>query len=987
MYGPLSRKEPPGDLVIRARQAYDNVAADPDRFRAAAEAVVAEARQVRYPEALAPALRALAWAERARLNHRAAIGLLGEAIRVARRHHLDGTLAELLVSHAAVSQELGRMAAARRDLRAATLLADSALTSELDFQRAVLLQNAGRLADAATIYHRLLADPDASAPRKVKAANNLALIESDQGRYGPALRRLDQALPLAAEVGPALAAGVIQSRAWVTVQSGRFAEGLRLFQDAEQLYRDAGLPLGEHYIEYADVLMELRLLPEAMTAARRAAAEFSSAGVPLMAAEAQLRVAQLALLSGDHEEAVAASATAASTFRRQARPGWRARTLLVTAEARLRSGTATIADLSEARSAAERLRVLGTLSAAVQGFLVTGRLAAFLGRPGQAVTALTRAGSLARGMPVLVRLRGRVSAALAADLRSRGQEALEHCRRGLTDLARHRGSLPSVELRALASGHGAELGRIGLAAVIRDGSPARVLNWMERSRAAALLAVEPPVFDQIRADLTALRAVGAAYAGAAHARSEPAGAAEAAAGQAAIESAVIESRIRQATWRAGSAAGSPDAPVTVGALRDVLAGRVLIAYAQLGEELVAVTIGPRASKITALGPLGPVREQLRALLFALRRLAQPRPEADVAAARASADLRIRRLAELLLAPLQVPAHGELVIVPFPDLQGVPWSALHGGPVSLAPSATFWARSAVAAAEWRSSARAAAADVGGGTRDGVVLVAGPGLPGAIAEVESLAGIHPPATRLMPPASTADAVADALAGAGLAHLACHGTLRADNPMFSSLLLSDGPLTVQEIYARGLAPHRLVLAACESGTLIGYEGDEVLGFVSALLARGTAGILASTVAVPDVETAGLMIEVHRRLAHGFTLARALHEARAAQDTSDPASFVSWCTFNAHGAALTGVPTRPKQEDLKKRVSQPGGGTLNRCLAGPRGPGLANTGGRPARRRRGIAAGRVPTVMRVTTGPSSRGAGTRQARRTRTAGAATTR
>jgi len=126
-----------------------------------------------------------------------------------------------------------------------------------------------------------------------------------------------------------------------------------------------------------------------------------------------------------------------------------------------------------------------------------------------------------------------------------------------------------------------------------------------------------------------------------------------------------------------------------------------------------------------------------------------------------------------------------------------------------------------------------------------------------------------------------------------------LRVDNPMFSSLLLSDGPLTVQELYARGLAPHRLILAACESGAAVSYAGDEVLGFVSALLARGTAGILASTAVVPDVEAAGLMTAVHRRLARGDTLARALHSARQTQDTADPGSYVNWCTFSAHGAA----------------------------------------------------------------------------------------
>ena len=42
------------------------------------------------------------------------------------------------------------------------------------------------------------------------------------------------------------------------------------------------------------------------------------------------------------------------------------------------------------------------------------------------------------------------------------------------------------------------------------------------------------------------------------------------------------------------------------------------------------------------------------------------------------------------------------------MQGVPWSALHGGPVCLAPSATFWARSATAVAAAASGVPAAAA---------------------------------------------------------------------------------------------------------------------------------------------------------------------------------------------------------------------------------------------------------------------------------------
>ena len=78
-----SSTEPSGGLVIRAARAHQEVAADPDLFRPVAEALVAEARQARQPEALALALRALALAEQSRLHDSAAIVLLLVAIRKA----------------------------------------------------------------------------------------------------------------------------------------------------------------------------------------------------------------------------------------------------------------------------------------------------------------------------------------------------------------------------------------------------------------------------------------------------------------------------------------------------------------------------------------------------------------------------------------------------------------------------------------------------------------------------------------------------------------------------------------------------------------------------------------------------------------------------------------------------------------------------------------------------------------------------------------
>jgi CHAT domain-containing protein len=182
---------------------------------------------------------------------------------------------------------------------------------------------------------------------------------------------------------------------------------------------------------------------------------------------------------------------------------------------------------------------------------------------------------------------------------------------------------------------------------------------------------------------------------------------------------------------------------------------------------------------------------------------------------------------------------------------------------------------------------------------VSLIAGPELDGAVAEVSAIARVHDGADVVVPPRSDTAAVTTSLATASLAHLACHGSIRTDNPMFSSLLVSDGPLTVHELDRRGIAPHRMVLAACEASSDVVYPGNEALGFVSTLLAGGTSGLIASSVVIPDWDVVPLMMSLHRSLHAGSTMAIALHEARGSLDRNDPSSFVSRCAFNAFGAA----------------------------------------------------------------------------------------
>ena len=298
---------------------------------------------------------------------------------------------------------------------------------------------------------------------------------------------------------------VAQSRGWVTMHAGRLVESLRQFDAAARLYEAAGLSMGEPYLEQVDALADLRLLPEASEMARRAVAHFDAGGVLLMGAEAQLRIARVTLLTGDHAGAAAAAATAAERFRQQGRTAWAARATAIEAEARVRAGDVAAPHLVAARRAAATLDRLGMVSSGVDAHLGAGRAALALGRSGAAASSLRRARDLSRRAPVLVRLKGHVAAALEARLQGRDTGVLQHCRAGLSDLTAHRAALPSMELRALASGHGVEFGRLGLEVVLRSGSATRVLEWMERTRAAALLAVEPATTAGIEEELGALR--------------------------------------------------------------------------------------------------------------------------------------------------------------------------------------------------------------------------------------------------------------------------------------------------------------------------------------------------------------------------------------------------------------------------------------------------------------------------------------------------
>lgn len=112
----------------------------------------------------------------------------------------------------------------------------------------------------------------------------------------------------------------------------------------------------------------------------------------------------------------------------------------------------------------------------------------------------------------------------------------------------------------------------------------------------------------------------------------------------------------------------------------------------------------------------------------------------------------------------------------------------------------------------------------------------------------------------------------------HFATHGEFRADNPLFSGLVLGDRELTVLDIFDLNLSASLVTLSACSTGQNVLGGGDELLGLMRAFLAAGAASILLTLWSVEDRSTARVMERFYSELVSGKTKAAALRTAQLA-------------------------------------------------------------------------------------------------------------
>jgi CHAT domain-containing protein/peptidoglycan hydrolase-like protein with peptidoglycan-binding domain len=121
--------------------------------------------------------------------------------------------------------------------------------------------------------------------------------------------------------------------------------------------------------------------------------------------------------------------------------------------------------------------------------------------------------------------------------------------------------------------------------------------------------------------------------------------------------------------------------------------------------------------------------------------------------------------------------------------------------------------------------------------------------------AIASFLPQATTLRHHRATTTAVKTALPQSAIAHFSCHGTANLNEPLTSGLALSDGLLTLKDIFALNLAESgglRLaILSACETGIQGLENADEAVSLPTGLLQAGVAAVISSLWSVDDRST----------------------------------------------------------------------------------------------------------------------------------------
>jgi tetratricopeptide (TPR) repeat protein len=822
-------------------------------------------RSAHEPDVASMARQAIGIVLRERGDMPTALEELRAALRLARRSANPARIADVQATLGATEVFAGRTGPGLTRLAGALTIATGALRARVLMRRAFMLMLVGR-------HHEALADLRLACTTfravgdvlwEARSLNTRCLAHLALGSLGRAERDVVRAEALFAAQGQQLEAiHACHNRGVIAYRRGDLPAAMQLLDLAARRYRKLGVDWPDVAIDRSTVLLAAGLTAHALGVV--AEALDSSAMQPTKHGELLLAGATAALALPDPTRAEKYGREADRLFQRQGRTWWARRSRLIVTRARFERGERGARLLAATTAVANDLQH-ERADEVVLAFLLAGELAAKRADPEAARYFARAAAQRGRGS-ALNRAIGWFAQARVQELAGRRRQTLIACSHGLDALDEHRMSLGSPELRALATGHGGALSSLALTQALASGNARLLLAWTERTRSAALS--QPPVLPsgdaKLRRQLAALRDV-VSRLNEARDTNTPTAPLE-------RERNTLEAAIRREQHQLAGGRAARDR-FEIAKLTDQLGDRALVELVEVADTLHALVV--HRARVTR-HEIGPIEAALRAIEYArfqVRRVGRgARP--DLAAVGES-------LATVVLGDaLRRVGDAPVVVVPPSRLHGTPWAlvpALRRRPITISPSAAMWLR-----------ARRVRRPVG----ERLVLVAGPGLGSEGAEVLAISARHPDATLLTAEAATTDDVIAAIDGATLAHIAAHGRLRLDNPMFSELRLHDGPLTVHDLQRVRRPPFRVVLSACDSGLAAPVGADELLGLATTMLGLGSAGVAASVTVVDDAATVPVMDRVHRSLESGADLAESLLHTREAS-ADNAIEFATAATF----------------------------------------------------------------------------------------------
>lgn len=687
-------------------------------------------------------------------------------------------------------------------------------------------------------------------------AINAGLARQFLGDVTGSAAELERAERLADEHGfDELAAAAVHNQGRLAFVRGDLSQALALMDRARKL---VDVRIAQSDLDQARVLLDAGLLDAADELLASCEQDAKDEHLVHDLGEITMEFARLALLLGDYPLARERALRAAAVFAEQGEPAWQAQAELLEIEAGLAAGQPSpelarrAAALADGPAAAGGVGPTATLLAA-EAHVQAGEL-------DQARVRLAEASRHRLSLPDRLQ-RHLVRVTIAATSGDTGGFR-RNVRAAVTALGQELGRRSGLDTRTAMALHGRRLRDLDIDLALGSGEPAVIFEACERWRGVSqrLPSVTVAEDPELASRLTVLRQTQLSLR---EARGD--------ADELRRHAAELEYEIQRRDWGTGGADSPADqwtvAPaVGISTIRDQLAARGRTGLVSLfvhRDRLRSVTVTADGDGLTDLAPVSEVRalaERVSSDLASLSRASDPRISSLIRSALAHS---VSALGDTL-APA-IPATDRVVVLPSPLLASMPWRMvpqLVGKVVTVSPSATFWA-----------GGRAGGGRTARGTEvPPMTAIAGPGLPGAVAEVAAVTRVWAQMSALSRPDATGADLITALQDTAVVHVAAHGIHHEQSPLFSSILLADGPLFAHELQSAGVAARHVVLSACDVGRALVRPGEEPLGLTAALLACGVESVIAAVAPVRDGAMAEVMAGYHRQVASGVDAALAL-------------------------------------------------------------------------------------------------------------------